>query len=71
VSRWDVFGTTLSTLSQTVTATGRKSVAGETPSSVYTMELLPQRASSISQVGTQKGKLPALRTDGETEHINY
>jgi len=71
VSRWDVFGTTLSTLSQTVTATGRKSVSGDTPTNVYTIELLLQRVSSISQIGTQKGRLPAFRTDGETEHINY
>lgn len=66
----DSSGTVLSKINNTVTSTGRKSVSLTTSSNIYELNVSVVRFLNVTASGSTTVKLPALRTDGKTTHLN-
>lgn len=61
----------LSASSTTVSSTGRASVTNTTPSSIFDLRVDTHRVNNSSTTETVKHKLPALRLDGGTSHVEH
>lgn len=67
----DFSGSQLSVPATKVSSTGRKSLTHTTDSSIYSVQLRTHQVLSPTSTETVKHKLPALRLDGGTTHVNY